>query len=39
MQEWLQNQEWSGELWVTAWVAVVVLVSMVFWGYGNYLKR
>lgn len=39
MQDWLQNQEWSEELWVAAWVAVIVLVSVVLWGYGNYLKR
>ena len=39
MPEWLRNQEWSAELWVAAWVAAVVLVSTVFWNYGNHLKR
>jgi hypothetical protein len=39
MQDWPQNQVWSEELWVAAWVAIVVLVSIVLWGYGNYLKR
>lgn len=39
MQEWLQNQEWSAELWVAAWVAAVVLVNLVLWNYGNHVKR
>jgi hypothetical protein len=39
MQEWFHNQEWSAELWVAAWVAAVVLVSIVLWNYGNHVKR
>ena len=39
MQEWLRNQEWSEELWVAVWVAAVVIVSVVLWGYGNFLKH
>ncbi len=39
MQEWLQNQEWSAELWVAVWVMAVVLFSIVLWNYGNHLKR
>lgn len=39
MQEWLQNQQWSEELWVAGWVAIVILVSIVLWGYGNFLKH
>ena len=39
MNEWIRGQEWSQELWVAVWVAVVVLVTLVFSGYGNYLKR
>jgi hypothetical protein len=38
MQEWLRNQEWSAELWVAAWVAVMVFISIV-WTYGKHLKR
>jgi hypothetical protein len=38
MQEWLQNQEWSSELWVAALVVTVVLVS-ILWGYENHIKR
>lgn len=39
MNEWISGQEWSEEFWVAAWIAIVVLVSLVYWGYGNYLKR
>jgi hypothetical protein len=39
MQEWLRNQEWSEELWVAAWVAIVVLVSIVLWGFGTFVKH
>lgn len=39
MQEWLRNQEWSEELWVALWVAVVVTFSVVAWGYDKYVKH
>jgi hypothetical protein len=39
MQEWLRNQEWSEELWVAVWVAAVLAVSIVAWGYDKYLKH
>ncbi len=39
MHEWIQNQDWSEELWVAAWVAVVVVVSIVALAYETYLHR
>jgi hypothetical protein len=39
MQEWLRNQEWSEELWVAVWVIAVVLVSIILWWYGHFLKH
>jgi hypothetical protein len=39
MKEWLQSQNWSDELWVAVWVAAVVLISVLVWGYGNYIKH
>ena len=39
MQEWLQNQEWSAELWVAAAVLAIVLVNFILWGYDHYGKR
>ena len=39
MQEWLQNQEWSAELWVAALVIAIVLVNVLWWTYDHYGKR
>ena len=36
MFDWIQNQEWSAELWVSAWVAIVVFVTLVLWEYGKH---
>jgi len=34
MPDWIQNED--GELWVAAWVVVVVLFAYVLWEYGKY---
>ena len=39
MQEWIQNQNWSEELWVAVLVAAVVVASIVVWSYDHYLRR
>jgi hypothetical protein len=36
MQDWIRDQEWSAELWVAAWVAVVVLFTFIHWEYGKH---
>ena len=35
MQDWIQYQNWSEELWVVSLVAAVVIVSLLAWGYGR----
>ena len=39
MQEWLQNQEWSAELWVAAAVLAIVFVNFLLWSYHDHGKR
>lgn len=39
MQDWIRNQEWSAELLVAAWVAIVVFFTFVSWEYTAHQHR